>query len=133
MKKTPISSKKLPSEIMTPDISKKPPSIKTISKEEEYKEISQELNSINNEDPSLMVPSTGESVLVAVRIRPMNNNEISRGDDWCLKVLNDREMQIYQKGSQKLYQFNSVLADNTKQDEVFMKCAISVRFIRLYE
>lgn len=36
----------------------------------------------------------GESVKVALRIRPMNNTEISRGDQNCVKVINDRTCHI---------------------------------------
>lgn len=121
------SLKKLSSEKSTPTIPKKQqpnPLSKPLS-EEEYKEYSQEIIS-EDQSMNIALNNNGESVLVTVRIRPMNSNEISRGDDTCVRILNDRELQIYQKGSQKLYQFNAVLPDSTKQDEVFMKCSISV-------
>ena len=129
MKKTPQSSSKLPSSHSTPaQSSKKSLQSTKLSKappEEEAKDFSQDAYSQNADDPSNVV-SNGESVLVAVRVRPMNATELSRGDECCLKILSDRELQIYQKGSQKLYQFNTVLPDATKQDEVFMRCSISV-------
>ena len=36
----------------------------------------------------------GESVKVALRIRPMNNLEKSRGDEYCVKVVNENSIQI---------------------------------------
>ena len=121
IKKTQLSSKKLPSAHSTPSLPKKPSAGSKRTIEEEAKD--------TNWDPAAeesMVVSNGESVLVAVRVRPMNSNESQRGDETCLKVFNERELQIYQKGQQKLYQFNSVLPESTGQDSVFQKCAISV-------
>jgi len=126
--------KKLPSEHSTPaqPPKKSLPQSKPTSKplqDEEFKDLSQDAYSTANEES--MIATNGESVLVAVRVRPMNNTELSRGDDCCLKVFNERELQIYQKGSQKLYQFNSVMQEATRQDEVFMRCSISVIYISL--
>ncbi len=39
----------------------------------------------------------GESVKVALRIRPMSQLELSRGDEYCVKVLNDRSVQLSHK------------------------------------
>ena len=39
----------------------------------------------------------GESVKVALRIRPMNSMEFSRGDEYCIKVINDKACQIKNK------------------------------------
>ena len=39
----------------------------------------------------------GESVKVALRIRPMNSMEYSRGDEYCIKVINDKACQIKNK------------------------------------
>lgn len=39
----------------------------------------------------------GESVKVALRIRPMSQLELSRGDEHCLKVLNDKSVQLSSK------------------------------------
>ena len=44
---------------------------------------------VNNEDNVM-----GESVRVALRIRPMNNMENTRGDQNCVKVVNDQSCQI---------------------------------------
>jgi len=44
----------------------------------------------NNEEPN----SAGESVKVALRIRPLNNMEIGRGDQNCVKVINEQACQI---------------------------------------
>ena len=33
----------------------------------------------------------GESVKVAMRIRPMNSLELSRGDEYCIKPLSDNQ------------------------------------------
>ena len=126
MKKTQPSSKKLPSGHSTPSLPKKPSADSKRTIDEEAKD--------TNWDPAAeesMVVSNGESVLVAVRVRPMNSNESQRGDETCLKVFNERELQIYEKGQQKLYQFNAVLPESTGQDSVFLKCAISVNFWKM--
>lgn len=39
----------------------------------------------------------GESVKVAVRIRPMNQQELARGDECCVKTLSDKGLQMYNK------------------------------------
>lgn len=135
MKKPGLSSNnKLSSEHSTPGISSKKP-LSQMSKstkprsEEEIKDFSQDINTyINYEDGSTM-GSNGESVLVTVRIRPMNATELSRGDEYCLKVFNNRELQIHEKGTQKLYQYNTVLQETTSQDEVFDRCSITVFII----
>jgi hypothetical protein len=44
-----------------------------------------------------MDDSEGESVKVALRIRPMNNLEVSRGDENCAKVLSDSSLQLQMK------------------------------------
>ncbi len=38
--------------------------------------------------------SEGESIRVALRVRPMNRMETSRGDENCVKVLNDTTIQL---------------------------------------
>jgi hypothetical protein len=35
----------------------------------------------------------GESIKVALRVRPMNNLELSRGDENCIKILNETTCQ----------------------------------------
>lgn len=129
MKKTPASYNKQSNENSTPHLSSKKSTAKKtqpINKPvsmEEFKEIPQETSlNINNED----LPTNGESVLVAVRVRPMNSTELSRGDEYCIKLFNDHELQIHEKGTQKLYQYNAVLPEVTKQDEVYNRCSITV-------
>ena len=41
--------------------------------------------------------SGGESVKVALRIRPMNAMEINRGDEQCIKPLSDKTCQLFTK------------------------------------
>lgn len=36
----------------------------------------------------------GESVKVALRVRPMNSLELSRGDEYCVKATGDNSIQI---------------------------------------
>ena len=53
-----------------------------------------------SEDPlsNIGLPSTAsESVRVALRIRPLNNMEVSRGDEYCIKYLDERSCQLFQK------------------------------------
>lgn len=57
-------------------------------------------NNINNYNPGMSVPfgseeiMGGESVKVALRVRPMNNLERSRGDNYCVKSTGDNSIQI---------------------------------------
>ena len=39
----------------------------------------------------------GESIRVALRIRPMNGTEIRRGDENCARAINDSTVQIINK------------------------------------
>lgn len=41
--------------------------------------------------------NTGESVKVALRIRPMNSTELKRGDENCLNIADKTTVQIFQK------------------------------------
>lgn len=40
---------------------------------------------------------SGESVKVALRIRPMNSTELKRGDENCLSLADKSTVQIFQK------------------------------------
>lgn len=44
-------------------------------------------NAVNDADDLVI----GESVKVAMRIRPMNSLELSRGDEYCIKPLSDNQ------------------------------------------
>jgi len=66
-----------------------------------YSGKSNNFNSNNNNNGSMSVPFIGEegllggeSVKVALRIRPMNNLEKSRGDENCVKVVSENSIQI---------------------------------------
>ena len=39
----------------------------------------------------------GESIKVALRVRPMNSTELSRGDENCTRVLNETSCQVSSK------------------------------------
>lgn len=67
----------------------------------------------------------GESVRVALRVRPMSQLELSRGDEYCVKVINERSCQIYNKQGQiKHFKYNYVLDEKTNQPECFLNCNI---------
>ena len=95
----------------------------------------------------------GESVKVALRIRPLNNMELNRGDQICAKGTTENACQVMTKycifyfqnigfllnyvyflakkfisysGAIKQYQFNHVLRENCSQSEVFASCQIDV-------
>lgn len=54
----------------------------------------------SNAIPSNLIQTeenTGESVRVALRIRPMNNLELTRNDQNCVKVVNEGSCQILLK------------------------------------
>jgi len=67
----------------------------------------------------------GESIRVALRVRPMNRMETSRGDENCSKILNDTTVQLSTKGGIKHFAFNTSFAEKSNQQEVFNKCGIS--------
>lgn len=50
--------------------------------------------SYNPDEPST---AGGESVKVALRLRPMNNAEVSRGDTHCFKIIDRQNCQLLQK------------------------------------
>ncbi|CAD8071215.1 unnamed protein product [Paramecium sonneborni] len=75
-------------------------------------------------DTSVLDESGGESVKVALRIRPMNQLEQGRGDEQCIKAISDSNCQLYYKGVAKQFRFNAVLDERCTQQEVFMKCNI---------
>jgi len=66
----------------------------------------------------------GESIRVALRIRPMNSAEIRRGDENCARVINDSTVQIINKASPKHFGFNMSFAERINQQEVFQKCGV---------
>ncbi|KRX04696.1 P-loop containing nucleoside triphosphate hydrolase [Pseudocohnilembus persalinus] len=66
----------------------------------------------------------GESVKVMLRIRPMSNNELQRGDEPAMKVINENTVQIFSKGINKHFQFNRVLDDRTSQVDCFQNLKI---------
>jgi len=47
--------------------------------------------------PQMSEYQEGESIRVALRIRPMNSTEIRRGDENCSRVINDSTVQIFNK------------------------------------
>ncbi|KAM3136802.1 hypothetical protein pb186bvf_011061 [Paramecium bursaria] len=75
--------------------------------------------------PTPMAEESGESVKVAVRIRPMNALELNRADDLCIKPTSDSQCQIFQKGVLKSFKFNYVLDERSTQQDVFNKCNVT--------
>ena len=86
---------------------KKQPSIHDRSNKFEN-DITQSEDSFQPDDQ----PTTGgESVKVALRLRPMNNQETGRGDTNCFKIMDKQNCQLLQK------YLDTVIQDWTKFEE----------------
>ena len=67
----------------------------------------------------------GEFVQVACRIRPMLQFEVARGDDYCIKVINDQDLQLNKGAGVKSFRFNRVIDEKASQSDVFHQCNCS--------
>eukprot|EP00697_Spironema_sp_BW2_P012623 gnl/Spiro4/29223_TR14293_c0_g1_i1.p1 gnl/Spiro4/29223_TR14293_c0_g1~~gnl/Spiro4/29223_TR14293_c0_g1_i1.p1 ORF type:complete len:657 (+),score=-29.84 gnl/Spiro4/29223_TR14293_c0_g1_i1:112-1971(+) len=67
----------------------------------------------------------GEAIKVALRVRPMNSMEQARGDENCIKIVNDTSCQVSIKGQIKHFTFNMCLPERTNQTEAFNRCGVS--------
>ena len=67
----------------------------------------------------------GESVRVALRVRPLSNLEVKRGDDNILSAPDARHIQVVtNKGGAKVFRFNAALDESTLQAEVFQQTCV---------
>lgn len=67
----------------------------------------------------------GENVMVAMRIRPMLPFEYNRGDEVCVKVIDDNNVQLMKNNNVKHFRFNRVISEQCSQVEAFHFCGIS--------
>jgi len=61
----------------------------------------------------------GERVKVVVRIRPMNEMELKREDQYTIEANDDKHIQCNE--ANKLFQFNAALNEDNLQEDVFNK------------
>ena len=55
---------------------------------------SQRSNANTNYEENNIINNVGESVKVFLRIRPMNTLELNRGDEYCIKAIDQKTCQI---------------------------------------
>ena len=63
--------------------------------------------------------------MVAVRIRPMMPFEYNRGDEYCIKIIDENNLQLMKANNVKHYRFNRVVDERSNQTEVFHQCNIT--------
>ena len=68
----------------------------------------------------------GENIKVCVRVRPLNTNEIGRGDSKSLEANSNTEILFQNKNIKKIYSFNQIFNEENSQDEVFFSCSLNV-------
>lgn len=71
----------------------------------------------------------GERVKVALRVRPMMQHEISKGDEAIVGVPDSQHCLLQLKTGAKNFRFNAVLDEKAKQSDVFNGCGVHVRIL----
>ncbi|KAI1902873.1 hypothetical protein AGOR_G00020780 [Albula goreensis] len=64
------------------------------------------------------------NVMVAVRVRPLNEAEQMRGEQSVILCPDKRHLQLSQSGQDRLFTFDAVLGPETSQEEVFQACQV---------
>lgn len=67
-----------------------------------------------------------ENIHVFLRIRPLNNLEISRGDTKCIDLANQQTIFFNNKNISRNFSFDYVFNENSSQEEVFQNSHINV-------
>lgn len=67
----------------------------------------------------------GESIRVCVRIRPLNQREISVGNTNCIDVQNPQLLALRMKTGVRQYAFHQIFDSNANQGEVFAETGIN--------
>ena len=62
---------------------------------------------------------SGENIRVLIRIRPLNEKELSAEDQSCVQPLDQQVLQINLKGQSKEFRFHQVLGEGQSQSQVF--------------
>lgn len=73
-------------------------------------------------DLGLDSSSGGERVKVVVRIRPMNEMEQKRQDQFTVEAIDDKHIQCNE--ANKVFQFNAALSNDNLQEDVFNKWGV---------
>lgn len=71
------------------------------------------------EGPNVFMEGAGEFVQVVARIRPMLQFELARGDDYCIKVIDQQTLQLNKGAGVKSFRFNRVIDESASQSDVF--------------
>lgn len=67
----------------------------------------------------------GEFVQVVCRIRPLLQFELSRGDEYCVKALDNQNLQLIKGATVKGFRFNRVVDQGASQSDVFHQCNVA--------
>lgn len=68
----------------------------------------------------------GESVRVCVRCRPLNEKEVSAGDESCVSVSNSQSLQLALKSGTKNFRFHQVMGEKHSQGQMFSESGVHV-------
>jgi kinesin family protein 15 len=63
------------------------------------------------------------NVKVVVRVRPLNNDEMSHGQSKCIAVIDSQSISIDSKPEAKVFSYDYVVAEDESQESVFEKVA----------
>ncbi len=67
-----------------------------------------------------------ENIHVFLRVRPLNNLELSRGDSRCLEIANQQMVFLNNKLVSKNYSFDYVFGEKSTQEDVFQNSQMNV-------
>jgi len=67
-----------------------------------------------------------ENIHVFLRIRPLNNLEISRGDSKSIELANPQMIFFNNKNVSKNFSFDYIFGENSLQEEVFQNSQMNV-------
>ena len=82
-------------------------------------------NSSNNESGFYLT----ENIHVFLRIRPLSNLEVKRGDSKCLELANQKMLFFNSKNISRNFSFDTIFGENSSQEEVFQNSQIKVFYI----
>jgi len=67
-----------------------------------------------------------EKIHVFLRIRPLSNLEISRGDSKCIDLANPQMIYFKNKNISRNFSFDCIFGENSSQEEVFQNSQMNV-------
>jgi hypothetical protein len=71
----------------------------------------------------LFSSSNSNNVKVVVRVRPLNEDEISHGISKCMAVLDPSSVTIETKPESKIFSYDFVVNEDATQESVFLNVA----------